>query len=91
MENFSRHNYAVVILFETLLKVMRSIMIPEKIKLLKFVMIFEASKATKKALFSKRNINHSFAWITFLERIAKVASLAAKFHFSVSSQGEVSP
>ena len=66
-------------------------MIPEKIKLLKFVMIFEASKATKKALFSKRNINHSFAWITFLERIAKVASLAAKFHFSVSSQGEVSP
>lgn len=61
-------------------------MIPEKIKLLKFVMIFEAGKATKKALFGKRN-NHSFAWITFLERIAKVASLAAKFHFFVSFFG----
>lgn len=66
-------------------------MISEEAKLFKFVMMFEAGKTSRKALFSKRNINHSFAWITFLERIEKDASPAAKFHFLVSSQGEVSP
>lgn len=63
-------------------------MMPEETKLLKFVMMFEAGKASRKALFSKRK---GFAWITFLERIEKDASPAAKFHFLVSSQGEVSP